>query len=53
MVQRDCVPGPPGSNMVIWRDKLFAFMARNTQDITATCHIPVDQVMTVGLQVGI
>lgn len=39
--------------MAVWRDKLFAFMAGNTQDATAICHIPVAQTITVGLQVGI
>ena len=51
--QVDLLAGRKRRGMVIWRDKLFAFMARNTQDITATYHIPVDQVMTVGLQIGI
>ena len=49
----DLLAGRKRHGMVLWRDKLFAFLARNTQDITATYHIPAGQVMTVGLQVGI
>ncbi|MEP6548557.1 MAG: potassium transporter Kup [Gammaproteobacteria bacterium] len=36
-----------------WRDRLFIFMASNTEDATASYRIPPDQVMKVGLQVGI
>ena len=39
--------------MALWRDKLFAFMARNTHDVSGTYQLPADQVMTVGLRVGI
>ena len=39
--------------MALGRNKLFAYMARNTQDVTANCQIPADQVMRVDLQVGI
>ncbi len=51
--QVDLLTGRKRRGMSLWRDKLFAFLARNTQDITATYHIPVDQIMTVGLRVGI
>ncbi len=51
--QVDLLTGRKQRGMALWRDKLFAFLARNTQDITATYHIPVDQIMTVGLRVGI
>jgi KUP system potassium uptake protein len=49
----DLLAGRKQQGMALWRDKLFAFMVRNTQDITATYHIPADQVMTVGSKVGI
>ena len=49
----DLLAGRKRHGMVIWRDKLFSFMARNTQDATATYHLPAAQTMTVGLQVGI
>lgn len=39
--------------MAVWRDMLFAFLARNTQDAIAGYHIPAAQMMTVGLHVGI
>lgn len=49
----DLLAGRKRHGMVIWRDKLFSFLARNTQDATATYHIPAAQTMTVGLQIGI
>ena len=49
----DLLAGRKQHGMVLWRDKLFSFLARNTQDATATYHIPAAQTMTVGLQVGI
>ncbi|MEO7108651.1 MAG: KUP/HAK/KT family potassium transporter, partial [Rhodoferax sp.] len=39
--------------MVMWRDILFAFLTRNTQDATAAYHIPIDRLVTVGQRVGI
>lgn len=45
--------GRKRQGMVIWRDKLFAFLASNTEDAAATYHLPAGQTMTVGLQVGI
>ncbi len=51
--QVDLLAGRKLQGMAIWRDKLFAFLARNTQDATATYHLPAAQTMTVGLQVGI
>lgn len=49
----DLLAGRKRHGMVLWRDKLFALLARNTQDMTANYHIPAGQVMTVGLRVGI
>jgi KUP system potassium uptake protein len=49
----DLIAGRKRHGMVLWRDKLFVFLARNTQDITATYHIPAEQGMTVGLKLGI
>ena len=49
----DLLAGRKQHGMAVWRDKLFAFMAGNTQDATAIYHIPVAQTMKVGLQVGI
>jgi K+ transporter len=36
-----------------WRDRLFIFMARNTEDAAAYYQIPAAQAMQVGSQVGI
>jgi len=49
----DLLPGRKKEGMSLWRDHLFAFLARNTQEPTASYHIPADQVMTVGLRIGI
>ena len=39
--------------MPIWREKLFAIMARNAQRPTAFFRIPPNQVIEVGIQVEI
>ncbi len=45
--------GHKRDGMALWRDKLFAFLERNTQDATTAYHIPIDRLMTVGQRVGI
>lgn len=37
--------------MAIWRERLFAFMARNAQHATAFFRIPPNRVVEIGLQV--
>jgi KUP system potassium uptake protein len=49
----DLLAGRKREGMALWRDKLFAFLDRNTQDASAAYHIPIDQLMTVGQRVGI
>ncbi|MEO8123256.1 MAG: KUP/HAK/KT family potassium transporter [Burkholderiales bacterium] len=49
----ELLAGRKEKGMALWRDKLFALMTRNTQDITATYQLPANQIMTVGLRVGI
>ncbi|MGH8283580.1 MAG: potassium transporter Kup [Gammaproteobacteria bacterium] len=51
--QVDMLAGRKQHGMAHWRDRLFVWMARNTEDATASYHIPAGQVMAVGLQVGI
>lgn len=51
--QVDMLAGRKQEGMAHWRDRLFVWMARNTEDTTAGYHIPASQVMAVGLQVGI
>jgi KUP system potassium uptake protein len=41
--------GRPG--MYVWREKLFAFMARNAQRATAFFKIPPERVIEIGMQV--
>lgn len=49
----DLLAGRKRDGMPLWRDKLFAFLARNTRDATTAYHIPIDQQMTVGMRMGI
>jgi KUP system potassium uptake protein len=37
--------------MALWREKLFALMARNARDATSFFRIPPDRVIEVGTQV--
>ncbi|MGH8372308.1 MAG: KUP/HAK/KT family potassium transporter, partial [Gammaproteobacteria bacterium] len=51
--QVDMLAGRKQHGMAYWRDRLFVWMARNTEDATASYHIPFSQAMAVGLQIGI
>jgi len=51
--QVDMLAGRKEQGMAHWRDRLFVWMARNTEGTTAGYHIPASQAMSVGLQVGI
>lgn len=51
--QVDMLAGRRQKGMVAWRDRLFVWMARNTSDMTANYHIPIEQAMTIGLYMGI
>ena len=39
--------------MAQWRERLFSFMSRNSQQATAYFRIPADRVIEVGSQVEI
>jgi KUP system potassium uptake protein len=41
------------NGMMAWRDRLFAFMVRNTMHATSLYQIPSSRVVEIGLQVGI
>ena len=49
----DLLAGRRRKGMAFWRDRLFVFMASNTEDATAFLKVPAAQAMKVGLQVGI
>jgi KUP system potassium uptake protein len=49
----DLLAGRKRKGMVLWREKLFAIMAANTEDATAPYQLPLHQIMKVGLRVGI
>lgn len=47
------IAGRKKSGMSIWRDRLFAFLVRNTGHATSLYQIPSGQVIEIGLQRGI
>ena len=48
---RETVLATPAAGMYIWRESLFAFMARNAQPATLFFHLPADRVVEIGAQV--
>jgi KUP system potassium uptake protein len=51
-VSRDTIV-PTDTGMAIWRDKLFAFLARNAQRANAYFAIPVNRLVEIGTRVEI
>jgi KUP system potassium uptake protein len=47
------IAGRKKGGMMTWRDRLFAFMVRNTPHVTSQFQIPSGQVVEIGLQMGI
>ncbi|MEO7158788.1 MAG: KUP/HAK/KT family potassium transporter, partial [Vicinamibacterales bacterium] len=47
------VPAADGKGMSIWRDRLFAAMARNAGNITDFFNIPTNQVVELGTRVNL
>jgi len=47
------IPSRKEGGMVAWRDRLFAFMARNAMNPTVYYHIPAEQTVVLGLRVRI
>jgi len=47
------IAGRKQEGMMAWRDRLFAFMVRNTMHSTSLYQIPSSRVLEVGLQLGI
>ena len=50
---RETVLPRTGKRMALWRERLFAFMARNEQPATALFGLPPEQVVELGTQVEI
>ena len=48
---RETVLATPQAGMYIWRESLFAFMARNAQPATLFFHLPPERVVEIGAQV--
>lgn len=50
-VGRETLLPTRGKGMAIWRERLFALMARNAQTATAYLRLPPDQVVEIGVQI--
>jgi len=48
---RETLLATPREGMAMWREKLFAAMARNAGDATGFFQIPADQVLEIGSQI--
>ncbi|HET7370818.1 MAG TPA: KUP/HAK/KT family potassium transporter [Gammaproteobacteria bacterium] len=56
--RQNLLPPAPGGGfhwrqLMLWRDRLYAFMKRNSVDESVYYHIPSDSVVEIGLQVRI
>jgi KUP system potassium uptake protein len=47
------VPGASGEGMAVWRDRLFAAMARNAGSVTDYFNIPTNRVVELGTRIEI
>ena len=47
------IPGRKTGGMMTWRDRLFAYMVRNSRHATELFQIPAARVVEIGLQLGI
>jgi KUP system potassium uptake protein len=52
-LSRETIVATDRPGMVLWRDKLFVFMARNAVPATAFFHIPGNRLIELGAQVEI
>ena len=52
-LSRETIVASPRAGMALWRDKLFAFMARNALPATAFFRIPGNRLIELGTQVEI
>jgi KUP system potassium uptake protein len=52
-LSRETLIATPEPGMALWREKLFAFMARNAQRPTAFFRLPANRVVELGMQVEI
>ena len=51
--QINLLAGRKQEGMAAWRDRLFARMAVNTEDVTASYQLPHSHTMNIGLTIGI
>jgi KUP system potassium uptake protein len=52
-LSRETIVASPRAGMALWRDKLFAIMARNALAATAFFRIPGNRLVELGTQVEI
>ena len=48
-----CIPSREVPGMLVWRERLFAFMALNATRATSYYHVPPDRVVELGIQIEI
>ncbi len=52
-LSRETIIASRNPGMALWRERLFAVMARNAQSATAFFHLPANRVVELGMQVEI
>lgn len=50
-LSRETIVPSPRPGMVLWRERLFAFLSRNAQPATAFYSLPANRVVELGMQV--
>jgi len=52
-LSRETIIATPKPGMLMWRERLFSFMARNAQSATAFFRLPPNRVVELGMQIEI
>jgi KUP system potassium uptake protein len=52
-LSRETIIASKRPGMLLWRERLFAFMSRNAQSATAFFRLPPNRVVELGMQVEI
>ncbi|MDX1950837.1 MAG: potassium transporter Kup [Verrucomicrobiota bacterium] len=52
-LSRETIIPSANPGMMLWRERLFAYMSRNAQRATAFFHLPANRVVELGMQVEI
>ena len=52
-LSRETIIPTPRPGMALWREKLFAFLSRNSQPATAFFGLPANRVVELGMKIEI